>query len=294
MNVTLKQLKVFLSIVHHQNMTLAAQSLYMTKGAISQNLAALESQLNVRLFDRINSKLYLSQAGAKLIPLADELINRAECIDSTFSFSDALPRIKVGCTKSIAVFFLPNLLSKFEAELGYLPEIIIDNAYAIEGMLNRYELDIALLESAVTDINLSCQYWMTDEMVVVSSHNHPFTQQKSISYPQLNQSRWILREPNSASRRFFENQLAIKLKNPISVFTLNSFDAILLNVYNQLGLTFISNEIFNHPFYSEHLTKLNIDDTFFRKFNIVYHKDKFLTQDIVDWIDFIKKSTNSM
>lgn len=289
MNVTLKQLKVFLSIVQHQNMALAAQSLYITKGAISQNLATLEEQLNVRLFDRINSKLYLSHAGAKLIPLADELINRAECINNSFSFSDALPRIKVGCTKSIAVFLLPNLLSKFEAEWGYLPEIIIDNTYIIEGMLNRYELDIALLESAVTDINLNCQYWMTDEMVVVSSKNHPFTHEKSIGYSQLSQSRWVLREPNSASRKFFENQLAVKLENPISVCTLNSFDSILLSVYNQLGLTFISNEIFNHPFYSEHLTKLNIDDKFFRKFNIVYHKDKFLTQNIVDLVDFIKK-----
>lgn len=290
MNVTLKQLKVFLSIVRHENMTLAAKALYMTKGAVSQNLAALESQLNVRLFDRVNSKLCLNQSGDKLIALADELLSRAEYIDNAFSSSSVLPRIKIGCTKSIGAFFLPNLLPQFEREMGYLPEIVIDNAYTIEGMLNRFELDIALLESAVTDISLSCQYWMTDEMVVVSSNQHPFALQKVVSYSQLSQSRWILREPNSASRKFFENQLAIKLDNPISVLSLNSFDSILLNVYNQLGLTFISKEILIHPFYVNNLVQLNTEDVFLRKFNIVCHKDKFLSKDILDWIDLIKKS----
>lgn len=52
MNITLKQLSVFLAIARHGSMTSAADSLFMTKGAVSQALAELENQLGIRLFDR--------------------------------------------------------------------------------------------------------------------------------------------------------------------------------------------------------------------------------------------------
>ncbi|WP_447889750.1 LysR family transcriptional regulator [Serratia fonticola] len=85
MNVTFKQLSVFVSIAHNGSMTLAAEALFMTKSALSQTLAELESQLSVRLFDRQHARLYINHEGRKLLPVADELLARKQGVRMLFS-----------------------------------------------------------------------------------------------------------------------------------------------------------------------------------------------------------------
>lgn len=288
MNITIKQLKVFLSIVNHGNMTAAADAINMTKGALSQSLAELETQLGEPIFDRKNSRLYLNQAGTTLIPLADEILSRMKFIEDEFHHHHSVPKITIGCTKSIGSFFLPNILKQFEAQHHWLPEIIIENVHSIQELLTRFELDIALLESSAIDSSLQHEFWQKDEMVIVASIHHPLARLKSVTYEQLNQERWILREANSASRKFFDHQLAIHFPQPFEHLILNSFDAILLSVFNQLGITFISKACLANPFYKDHLVQLNIEDQYFRNFNIVYSKEKYLSPPIQQFIQFIQ------
>ena len=289
MNITLKQLKIFLSIVNHNNMTAAAKSLHMTKGALSQNLAELENQLGTQLFDRQHSRLHINQTGQQLIPLADELLARVKFIGDKFENTNTSPKIKIGCTKSIGCFLLPGILRLFEKRAGWLPEVALENNHTIHGMLNRFELDIALLEGPVMEPSLQSELWMTDEMVVVASQHHPLANEKRVSYTQLEQECWILRENGSASRSFFDNQLALKLNNPKVTLSLNSFDAILLSVYHQLGITFISKACLSSPLTSQSFTHLKTDHLFFRNFNIVYQPEKYLSPPVQEWLDFIKK-----
>lgn len=292
MNLTLKQLIVFMSVIRHTNLSAAAEALHMTKGALSQNLAALEQQLGTRLFDRRHARLYVNQAGMNLIPLADELLTRAKYLEEKFSHSAAPPTIKVGCTKSIGSFLLPAMLSDFKREAGWLPEVITENIHAIHGLLNRFDIDIALLEGPVVDISQQSQLWMQDEMVVVASRSHPLAGESVVSYTRLSQEKWILRETESASRHYFDNQLAMKLDNPQIAISLNSFDAILSSVHHQLGITFISRACLNNPFYGPHLVQLAVEDSFFRNLYIVYQKEKYLSPPIVEWVNFLKSQVS--
>lgn len=90
MNITFKQLSVFVAIVRSGSMTLAAETLFMTKGAISQTLAELESQLGVRLFDRQHARLYINHEGQKLLPVADELLSRMQGLNN---YSERIAKI---------------------------------------------------------------------------------------------------------------------------------------------------------------------------------------------------------
>ena len=84
MRITLKQLSVFVAIARHGTMTRAADVLFMTKGAVSQALAELESQLGVCVFDRQHARLHLNREGEKLLPLADELLARSQGVAALF------------------------------------------------------------------------------------------------------------------------------------------------------------------------------------------------------------------
>ncbi|CAI2021386.1 CysJI operon transcriptional activator [Serratia proteamaculans] len=286
MNITFKQLSVFVSVARNGTMTRAAQALFMTKGAISQILSELESQLGVRLFDRQHPRLVINHEGRKLLPVADELLVRMQGIETFFAEQGPCSPLTVGCTKTIGSYLLADMLGEFERGSGWLPQPIIANTTVICSMLNRFEIDVALLEGPATEHDIICEPWMEDEMVVIAAKNHPLVNSGDVSYARLSEERWILRELGSSSRTFFDNHLALELDNPGVVLSLNTFDAILACVYNNLGITFISRRMLKQPCCAGNFGQVHIEQRFFRKLTLCYHRNKFLSPTLINWITF--------
>ena len=57
MNISLKQLRLFVAVVQAGNLAEAAERLFITKAAASMSLQELEKQLDCRLFDRVRNRL---------------------------------------------------------------------------------------------------------------------------------------------------------------------------------------------------------------------------------------------
>ena len=286
MNVTFKQLRVFVTIAHSGSMTRAADELSMTKGAVSQALGEMENQLGIRLFDRMHARLLINHEGNRLLPVADELLSRMKDVDQLFNLQNSGSRLLLGCTRTIGSFLLPNMLGEFECSYGWLPQPTIDNTANIISKINRFELDISLVEGTVTEPNIVCHPWLDDEMVVVASKNHPLAGEQLVSLDHLSKERWLLREVGSSSRAFFDHHLASLWDTPQVVLSLNAFDAILSCVYSNLGLTFISRRMLEHPFYSLHVVPLNLERRFHRKLMICHHSHKYISPSLKDWMDF--------
>ena len=75
MQITLRQMQVFLAVARTENLSVAAQDLAMSKSAVSQALTELEGRLGVTLFERTRGRLLLSAEGRRLKPAADELMS---------------------------------------------------------------------------------------------------------------------------------------------------------------------------------------------------------------------------
>ena len=63
MNISFKQLKLFVTLVQAGNLAEAAERLCITKAAASLSLRELEKQLDCRLFDRVRNRLQLNTQG---------------------------------------------------------------------------------------------------------------------------------------------------------------------------------------------------------------------------------------
>ncbi|WP_411752399.1 LysR family transcriptional regulator [Serratia sp. (in: enterobacteria)] len=180
MNITFKQMSVFVSIAHNGSMTLAAEALFMTKSAMSQALAELENQLGVRLFDRQHARLYINHEGRKLLPVADELLARMQGVGVLFSEDAQNNQLRLGCTKTIGSYFLPDMLKGFAKDNGWMPQSIIANTQEISKMVEHFEIDVAFLEGPATELNLICEPWLDDEMVVISGRDHPLSKENTV------------------------------------------------------------------------------------------------------------------
>jgi DNA-binding transcriptional LysR family regulator len=228
-NISLKQLNVFVSITQHSTLTLAAESLCLSKAAVSMALSELEKQLGHPLFDRVNHRLILNQEGQKLLPLADELLNRASSIDALFTDNAQVAgALKIGASDTIGNHILPTLLSDFrEQEKHYSQQIFISNSALICQKLHDFELDIALIEGQAHHPDLISSVFSHDEMCVIAPPSHPLATKTHINFNDLTNSAWVLREPGSGSRNFFLQSLANNIENWTQSFELNTTESII-------------------------------------------------------------------
>ena len=70
MDITLKQLRAFVTVANLGQFTLAADKLGSSQSAVSTLIRQLEQNLNLRLFDRHTRLLRLTQAGMDILPIA--------------------------------------------------------------------------------------------------------------------------------------------------------------------------------------------------------------------------------
>jgi DNA-binding transcriptional LysR family regulator len=67
-------IKAFSTVADTKSFSLAAHRLHLTQPAVSKRIALLESQMGVRLFDRIGRTVNLTEAGRELEPRARDIL----------------------------------------------------------------------------------------------------------------------------------------------------------------------------------------------------------------------------
>ncbi|MBW3697998.1 LysR family transcriptional regulator [Vibrio sp. T187] len=276
-NISIKQLKVFVTITQHSTLTSASEALFLSKAAVSMALSEMEKQLGHSLFDRVNNRLILNQEGQKLLPLADEILNRAADIDELFNDNQPLSGIlKVGASDTIGNQVAPYLLSGFREHTQHRSQsLFISNSALICQKLVEYELDIALIEGKTLHPELLSSEFSQDEMCVIASPNHPLASLDNVSLHQLENSEWILREPGSGTREFFLRTVAPRIETWHEAFELNTTEAIINSVSANLGIACLSRLAVEPAIHSGRVKVLNLPLDMQRRFWLLVHKDKY-------------------
>lgn len=290
-HISLKQLSVFVSITQHITLTAAAEALFLSKAAVSMALAELEKQLGHSLFDRVNHRLILNQEGQKLLPLADELLNRASSIDALFTDNAQIAgTLKIGASDTIGNHILPTLLSDFrEQEKHYSQQIFISNSALICQKLIDFELDIALIEGQAHHGDLISSVFSQDEMCIIAPFSHLLGTKKQINFSDLTNSQWVLREPGSGSRNFFLQSLANNIENWTQSFELNTTESIINCVSAGLGLGCLSSLAAQYALKNDRVKRLPLSSPMHRQFWLVIHKNKYQSPLLMKFMAFCQQ-----
>lgn len=115
MNLSLKQLKVFLGVANASSFTKTAQSMHLSQAALSAIIRELETQLNCRLLERTTRTVSLTDAGRVFYPTAMAIV---ETLEKSVVELNELGRQKqssllLGCTPMIAASLMPPVLTRF-------------------------------------------------------------------------------------------------------------------------------------------------------------------------------------
>src|SRR6202161_4792636 len=143
------RLGVFRAVAGHLNFRIAAEELLLTQSAVTQQIKALESELDVPLFDRAGGRVSLTPAGAALLPFANQLAALAEeareAVAATTGNQDG--RLALGGLQTIGAYLLPKLIAGFLQENPKVEITVMGgNTQTILEALVDHRVHICLIE----------------------------------------------------------------------------------------------------------------------------------------------------
>jgi DNA-binding transcriptional LysR family regulator len=133
MNLSLRQLRVFLGVAEASSFTKTAQRLHLSQAALSAIIRELETQLQCRLLDRTTRSVTLTEAGRMFLPTAMHIVATIEnaALELRKIGREELRLLRVGVMPHIAVSLMPAILSRF-AELYPLVRVELIDSTPVE------------------------------------------------------------------------------------------------------------------------------------------------------------------
>ena len=241
MRFSLRQVEVFLAVAHCENMTKAATQLAMSQSAASSALKELESQYDVKLFDRIGKRLKLNAHGERVREQAIALMQSADEFSRSISQDQGLGDLHVGATLTIGNYLAVDMVAKFMRQhpQSHIDLTVSNTEHVVQQLLN-YEIDIALVEGELNHLDVAVTPWFDDRLCIICAPEHRLAQQACISDADLLSESWITRESGSGTRQGFERVMHGIMSDIKIMLELEHTEAIKRAVRSNLGLACLS------------------------------------------------------
>lgn len=199
MNISQRQLRMFVTTATLNNMSRAAEALHISQPALTRSLAVFEDQMAAPLFSRTTRRLSLTPEGERFLPLARRLLQDLD--DAAQSFKSNVAQLKGRVTLAVGSAFgatvLPAVLKGFVSRHpGVRLCVVDDNSEGITRKVRQGEADLGVA-SPVGDIDgLQCQRLLVAPLGLLA---HPAHFQLAGSSPEHLLSLPLLKEGNDTS-----------------------------------------------------------------------------------------------
>ncbi|HBG0718255.1 TPA: LysR family transcriptional regulator [Clostridioides difficile] len=285
--MTIRSLEIFVKVAECGKMSEVARNMYITQSSVSQAISEIEKEYGVKLFDRISKKLYLTEAGKKLLGYGRHLLAVNEEMNDCMKHCAKNIRIRVGATVTVGTCVIsPIMLELYKVNPLIEPEVFVEDTRLIAKKLLNSELDIAIVEGKIKHPDIVTKSIINDNLVLICSHKHEFYKRDFIKVSELSNQPLIMRELGSGTRAQLEKQLK-ELKIPMNIrWSCYNSEAILRAVVDNFGIAVIS-ELLIEDYLKKHLLwACDIEGiNLHRTFDIAYHRSKFFTENISAFFD---------
>lgn len=193
----LRQLKYFVAVAEHQHFGKAAEQLFVSQPALSQQIRLLEENLGVELLDGIARKNFrrvkLTEAGEFFFIEAKKLLNQAKKLqENTKKLAESTSSIQVGVYKALLKERIVEFMESYKAEH---PNVQIkiseyDNYLEVQEAISNKEVDIGLTLLPLTE-GLKYKVLKTGKVSLIMSKSHPLAQTKIDIHELLKNEKWI-------------------------------------------------------------------------------------------------------
>jgi DNA-binding transcriptional LysR family regulator len=290
---TLQQLRIVVLLAEYKKLTAVAARLNIKQPSVSFHMKKLEQEAGVPLFIHRHKLILFTEEGKALLHYAARIVSWSEEAEQVLSdyAQSKLGKIVIGSSNTPATYLLPKLLGKMREVYPEVNIVLqIKNTPQIVDMVKKFEINFGLVaENKIDDPELVITPLVDDELGLVVYPDHPLAQTEVIGPELLQNEKWILRDQDSSSRRMMEiwsGQYQIDGKGGME---LGTTEAIKRAVICRLGISVLSRLAVEDEVKNGQLIYKSLDSrTLSRSIFFIYHKNRFLTPIVKEFIHFFE------
>jgi DNA-binding transcriptional LysR family regulator len=259
--VTLEQLRIFVAVAEIEHVTRAAGQLNLTQSAVSAAISALEQRHDIKLFDRIGRRVALTRAGRAFLPEACKMLVAAQRAEKVLTDIGGLKsgRLVIAASQTTGHYWLPQRLARFISLYpGVSVSLKIGNTHEVAELAIAGEIDLGLVEGAVTDPALAVTQIDEDELVIVAAPELA-ARYRAGGAAEIYDAPWVAREKGSGTREAFEDAMQTFGSSPQQrriVLELPSNEAVRSAVEAGAGLAVMSSLVARSSIRADALAQL--------------------------------------
>ncbi|WP_395755098.1 DNA-binding transcriptional regulator YeiE [Edwardsiella ictaluri] len=285
MHITLRQLEVFTEVLKSGSTTQASIMLALSQSAVSAALSDLETQLSVRLFDRVGKRLVVNEHGRLLYPKAMALLEQASEIEQLFKGESGALRIAASST--IGNYLLPPMMAAYRRDFPVTPlELHVGNSHDVINAVAAFNADLGPIEGPCHMPELTTQSWLEDELVVFAAPDHPLLREP-VTLARLADAPWILRETGSGTREVVEHLLLSHLPHFDLVMELGNSEAIKHAVRYGIGISCLSRRVIEEQLSNGTLVEVALPEiNLHRSLYLIHHRQKHISKALARFLSY--------
>ncbi len=274
----------------------AAGALHLTQPTVSGHIKNLESDLGVRLLDRLGKRVVpteegeiLYRYGQKLLALRDHARQEIESISGKMR-----GLLKIGGSTIPGAYILPAIIGSFKKEYPSLSvQLMIDDTAKVTQAVKDGDLCVGVVGARVADGHLESHTFLTDELVVAVPAGHHWAHKKIIPVEALKTEPFIQREEGSGTRRIMEDHLekaGFSLADLNTVAVVGSSDAVRQAVKAGIGVSILSIRALKDDIQAGRISAVRLKGLMLeRSFSIILLKGKSRSLVCQVFLDFLMK-----
>lgn len=286
---TLRQIEIFLKVAELNSIARAAEQLCLTQPSVSIQVKKLSDAIGLPLYEIIGKTLKLTEAGQEVQSAGKEIfetVNRLDdAINNLKGLKSGLLSISVVTT---AQYFMPYLLAPFcELYPGVEVKLNTGNRDAIVKRLKDNLDDLYFFSEPPVDIEVETSPFLPNPIAVVASKEHELAGKKGLTWSDIENQRFIMRETGSGGMIKVTSYLAANNLAMHDVMTIKSNEAIKHAVMANMGISIMSAYILSNAD-TDGLTQLNVDGfPIMSHWRVTHLKGKRLSSVARRFLDFI-------
>lgn len=285
------QLQYFVKTVKLNNITKAAEELYVSQPAISSAIKELEKEFNTTLFIRYNNQLTLTDEGHYLYEIAVELLdNYNKAVEKMNSYLVNSQVLKIAIPPMLGTFLFPPIVKQYtskypnvEIQLVELGSVANQKAIAE----NEVSLGLTVIKNIPEDNKINYVKVIDTNLLFAINKNHPLAKKKSISIKEIGNTPLVLMKEDCLQSSIVLNEFEKnEIKPNIKIRTNQLYTIKELLTNNNLG-AFIFSQVLKE---SDSLVAIPLKEPIELKICLIWNKNTTLNETAKNFIDFIIKS----
>lgn len=294
----IRQLAIFVSIANHGTFTAAGKALYISQPTVSVQMAALESELGVTLFERQTRGIALTPAGQILKRYAEDILMlKDQALAAMGQYKhDIGGSIRVVASTMPADYILPGLVSRFLlAHPGVFIELARADSASVWDAVRDYEAEIGVAGSAREDLSLEHIAIAHDELMLITPSTSEYSNwEDPVPLEKVLRAPMLRRELGSGTQKTFDDALRALGIDPERISAraqLDSVEAIKSAVAGGGGVAVVSSLAVQCDPAGPPVRVLRIEGlSLTRSFHLITHKRRILSPAAQAFRDFIVSS----